>query len=541
METISGEPSLSGHLGSVEAIVSAAVQLGAQEVAGWSARERALVSSVPHVALPLRTISAAIAGGLDPLGEAYCRVRSGKERRQLGQTYTPPGIIASMLDWAAGAVTPAHVIDPGSGSGRFTVAAGRRFPQARLLAADIDPVATLMTRAAAAAAGMAGRTSVLLCDYRALPASRADGTRLYLGNPPYVRHHQIEPSWKRWLLATAAARGLDATALAGLHAYFFLATAEHGRPGDAGAFITSAEWLDVNYGTLIRQLLLDGLGGQGIHLLDPVVAPFADAATTGVVTTFLIGSRPRSIRFRAVGSAAELGSLDGGKPVAADLLARAPRWTSLIRSGPALPAGWTELGELCRVHRGTATGANQVWVTSAGATSLPPRVLFRSVTRARELFAAGPALECADHLRFVIDLPADLGELGEPGEDARDAVDRFLRQAMRCGVADGYLASHRRSWWRIGLPPPAPILATYMARRPPAFVRNLAGARHLNIAHGLYPREPLPAAVLDALAAALRSCVAVSQGRTYAGGLTKFEPREMERLPVPGLALLNAG
>jgi hypothetical protein len=85
---------------------------------------------------------------------------------------------------------------------------------------------------------------------------------------------------------------------------------------------------------------------------------------------------------------------------------------------------------------------------------------------------------------------------------------------------------------------PAPILATYMARRPPAFVRNLAGARHVNIAHGLYPREPLPAAALDGLAAFLRRSVSPRQGRTYAGGLTKFEPGEMERLPVPAPDLL---
>jgi adenine-specific DNA-methyltransferase len=87
---------------------------------------------------------------------------------------------------------------------------------------------------------------------------------------------------------------------------------------------------------------------------------------------------------------------------------------------------------------------------------------------------------------------------------------------------------------------PAPILATYMARRPPAFVRNLAGARHVNIAHGLYPREPLPAAALDGLAAYLRRSVTTGQGRTYAGGLTKFEPGELERLHVPAPSLLPA-
>jgi len=31
----------------------------------------------------------------------------------------------------------------------------------------------------------------------------------------------------------------------------------------------------------------------------------------------------------------------------------------------------------------------------------------------------------------------------------------------------------------------------------------------------------------------LRHTVSVQDGRTYAGGLTKFEPREMERLTIP--------
>jgi adenine-specific DNA-methyltransferase len=79
-----------------------------------------------------------------------------------------------------------------------------------------------------------------------------------------------------------------------------------------------------------------------------------------------------------------------------------------------------------------------------------------------------------------------------------------------------------------------------MARRPPAFVRNLAGARYLNIAHGLYPREPMSAAALDSLAAFLRGSVMDGRGRVYAGGLVKFEPGEMQRLPVPGPHLLAA-
>jgi hypothetical protein len=90
------------------------------------------------------------------------------------------------------------------------------------------------------------------------------------------------------------------------------------------------------------------------------------------------------------------------------------------------------------------------------------------------------------------------------------------------------------------LKPPAPILCTYMARRPPAFVRNRCAARHINIAHGLYPRGTMADATLDALAAFLRGNVAQSSGRTYAGGLTKFEPKELEQIAVPPLAELGA-
>jgi hypothetical protein len=80
-----------------------------------------------------------------------------------------------------------------------------------------------------------------------------------------------------------------------------------------------------------------------------------------------------------------------------------------------------------------------------------------------------------------------------------------------------------------------PILCTYMARRAPAFVRNKVLARHINIAHGLYPRAPLSDAELRAVLAYLRSFTSTTGGRTYAGGLIKFEPKELERTLLPRL------
>ena len=543
-QTVSVESDTLEHMfvpTSVPELVAFALALGAAEVGELSENERTLsdgtVDACPST-VEVDWLKGLILAGEDPLGDAYCAIRSPQERRPLGQTYTPKAIVNAMIAWASNQETPVRVVDPGAGSGRYLLAASKAFPHAALFGVDVDPLATLMLRANLAVMGAADRTSVVLGDYRALALPEIEGPTLFLGNPPYVRHHLIEPEWKAWLTRTARLRGMDASALAGLHVHFFLATAEHGRDGDYGAFITSAEWLGVNYGKLVRQLLLGRLGGTSLHVLSPEAAPFADAATTGAIACFSVGTRPQSMQLRQVASVDELGGLDSGRAVSRQRLAESNRWSVLTRVTPKLPEGFIELGELCRVHRGTVTGANDVWVQRNPTPNLPGRVLFPAVTKARELFNAGARLASTNELRHVIDLPVDLDVL-EAGE--REQVESFLRIAEARKVREGYVASNRKAWWSVGLRAAAPILATYMARRPPAFVRNDAEARHINIAHGLYPREQVDGTMLDLLADHLRSAVTTSQGRTYAGGLVKFEPKEMERIPVPTWEMLGAG
>ncbi len=489
-----------------------------------------------HGVLDPGELVSAIRQGDDPLGDAFVRLRSPKQRRPLGAVYTPQGIVEAMVGWIAGKEQPARIVDPGAGSGRFVLQAGRVIPDASLVAIELDPLAALLCRANLTAAGFDDRSTVMVEDYREAELGRCDGVTAFVGNPPYVRHHQIESRWKRWLTATAKSRDLPVSALAGLHVHFFLATLLAAKPGDIGAFITSAEWLDVNYGKLMRGMLTDGLGGESVHVLAPEAQAFEDAATTASVTCFQIGSEARSVKMRRVANASDLADLSKGRRVTKQRLMQEKRWSPLLAPTPPVPDGFVELGKLCRVHRGAVTGANATWITTANDPQLPKRTLFPSVTKAREPFDADDSvLSSLLSLRAVIDLPADLSELDE---DDRELVNRFLRYAERDGAHSSYIARHRKPWWSVGLRSPAPILATYMARRPPAFVRNLAGARHVNVAHGIYPRDPLSDDALNNLAASLRSGVSVAQGRTYAGGLTKFEPSEMERIPVPNPALL---
>jgi hypothetical protein len=437
-----------------------------------------------------------------------------------------------MVDWSAAIDTPVRVIEPGTGSGRFLLAAGRRFPQAALVAVETDPLAALICRANLAAAGLAQRAVVRLEDFRSAGLEETDGRTLYIGNPPYVRHHHIDAAWKNWFKEEAAGLGFKASALAGLHVHFFLAIALRARREDYGTLITAAEWLDVNYGRLVRELFLNRLGGRSVAMIAPEAEPFPGTRATGAITTFVVDSPLSSVRFRRVDRLPELNGLSSGRRVSRAEMAAAPRWSHLSRKPRRMPQGFIELGELCRVHRGQATGANRVWIAGQHSAGLPENVLRPTVTKARELIANGIVLSGTQPLRRVIDLPADLSGFSRR---EKAAIERFLRNAEQAGARESYIARHRSPWWSVGLRAPAPILATYMARRPPVYVLNTAEARHLNIAHGLYPREPLTAATLRSLVRYLREAATVQGGRVYAGGLTKFEPREMERIPVPRL------
>ena len=443
-----------------------------------------------------------------------------------------------MIEWAAAepGTPPARVVDPGTGSGRFLLAAAQAFPQAQLIGAEIDPLAVKLCKATATAAGYGDRLTVHAGDYRTIELPKIEGRTLFIGNPPYVRHHQITDEAKHWFAETAARLGFRASKLAGLHIHFFLRTREIARPGDFGAFITSAEWMDVNYGSVLRKMLANGLGGTALHVLGADAQPFEGAMTTGAIACFRVGNRPKTFAVRTVNTLDELKPLAEGKRVSGAAGATATRWSTLMQPAKRRPAGVIELGELFRVHRGQVTGMNAVWIAGPEARDIPARFLFPAVTRARDLLGLSGDLETLNALRRVIDLPVDLHEL-TAGE--RQKVDRFLKWAKSQGAHASYVAENRRAWWAVGLRAPPPILCTYMARRAPAFIRNVAGARFINIAHGLYPRQPMTDNDLTVVLRYLRETVVTGSGRTYAGGLVKFEPGEVERLHIPIRALLD--
>src|SRR5690554_353854 len=112
------------------------------------------------------------------LGQVYQRLRDKKEKKGLGQVFTPPAAVEAILHLVEG---DAHnILDPACGAGDFILSAARRWPGARLQGVDIDPLALAVTSTRLDLQGISAQlvqADVLCAD---LPSFD-----LVLGNPPW--------------------------------------------------------------------------------------------------------------------------------------------------------------------------------------------------------------------------------------------------------------------------------------------------------------------------------------------------------------------
>ena len=463
----------------------------------------------------------------DALGEAYCLANDAQSRRSQGITLTPAWLVGRMLDEVVddGFDT---IVDCGAGTGRFAIAAAQRFPAARIIAVEQNPDLAALLRQRLWECGLRQRVDVIEGDFRSVHVPKV-GKTLFLGNPPYVRHHDIAPQWKAWYAHRMAEFGLSASRLAGLHIHFMLRCAELMQPGDALCLVTSAEWLDNGYGSAPRSLLGFGtpLAANGLWLAAGAQPVFADALVSSVVVRADCGVSVRPVR---------TGVIDGGRLQTLHELPLAQfsatnRWSAWCQPAWACAPTGIELGDIFRVTRGQVTGLNAAWVLAREHADLHESLSMPSVTRARELIDDVVATQAGvAHLRRVASLPADLDAVPD---EHRDAVARFLDRARAMGADQTYIARHRKPWHAVAMREPPAAFVSYMGRRPPVFRANPWRASFINIAHGLYPRQAMPAATLTRLLTHLNCATDMHAGRMYGGGMAKFEPGDIARLRVP--------
>lgn len=482
------------------------------------------------------------------------------ERNRLGQFATPFELACPITEYALTLLpqsAPLRFLDPAVGAGAFFSALRHSVSPDRIEAAEgyeLDSHYGIPAQGLWSASGL----QVHLDDFTRTAAPETDAGRfnLIVCNPPYVRHHHLAGDEKGRLhrLARQVA-GLPLSGLSGLYCYF-LALA-HGWMASDGiaAWLIPSEFMDVNYGKVIKHYLLDRVTLLRVHRFDPIDVQFEDALVSSAVIWLRNASAPaeHEVEFTFGGS---VSAPRMSRMIRADVLTREPKWTRFPNAEVRPAKKGVTLGDLFTIKRGVATGGNDFFILSKERiVSLGlPMECFRPILPGPRYLSTDEVMnDCdgnpaTDRSLFLLDCRLQEDEI----QTRYPSLWRYL-QSGKPEVSSRYLCRHRNPWYAQEERPHTPFVCTYIGRgdakngRPFRFILNHSQATAANVYLLLYPKAALAlalardASLLRKLWQALNLIDAhdlLAAGRVYGGGLHKLEPRELAQAPADGIVAI---
>ena len=358
-------------------------------------------------------------------------------------------------------------------------------------------------------------------------------------------------AYKRLLLKLAHIR---LSGLSGLYCYFIALAHPWMSEGGVAGWLIPSEFMDVNYGRMLKQYLLCDVTLLHIHRFDPNNVQFDDALVSSAVVWFRKKKPPADHQVVFSYGGTMQTPVLSSKISIHDLQA-ADKWTKFPKYGPSIEREGYRLADLFTIKRGLATGDNSFFIVDeAKANNLNlPRRFLRPVLpstryiKADEINADSAGFPLLDKRLFLIDCDRSEEEIARE----QPALWAYLKTGIE-RVAPRYLCRSRRIWYGQERRPAAPIVCTYLGRsdherRPFRFLLNNSQATATNVYLMLYP-QPLLAKQLMLRPDGMRSLwhalnsidreTLLGNGRVYGGGLHKLEPRELGNVPADKLAAL---
>lgn len=387
-----------------------------------------------------------------------------------------------------------------------------------------------------------------------------ESVNFLISNPPYVRHHYIDQEKKARLTAmTMAETGLAFSGLAGLYCYFVLCAHKWLAPNAISGWLIPSEFMDVNYGGILKKYLLNHVRLLRVHRYNPESCKFDDALVSSCVVWFKneIVSENYDIEF-SYGGSHEKPEICG--KIDKNTLEKHRKWTHVLEKesidGQAHCLKIPTLGDFFTIKRGLATGDNDFFILSREQIEdldldmqfftpiLPsPRHL-----KSNEVFGDKDGHPCLDKQYFLLSCTLPEKEVKE----YHPSIWNYLNKGKET-TAQKYLCRNRKVWYFQEKRMSTPFLCSYMGRGkkehavPFRFILNHTNAIATNSYLMLYPKAFLEEIIAQSPDLSYKiwkilSNIAVNdlvcEGRIYGGGLKKIEPKELSSVKCPRLAEL---
>lgn len=387
-----------------------------------------------------------------------------------------------------------------------------------------------------------------------------DGKQQYrsiVANPPYIRHHRLDESFKQRLRKlTLEITGQRFDGRAGLHIYFLIKAlsllARNGRL----AFIVPADICEGVFASKLWSWICRNFRLEGVVTFAPDATPFPGVDTNAVVL-FIRNSAPSDkytwAMFKEPAADAFLDYVEGDFPIVntPDYVSVQRELTEGLNTGlnRAMPTETHEycMGDVCRVMRGIATGGNELFFMTqkkANSLGIGAQFLRPAIGRTRDCQSEVLTPEILEALEEA-ERPNVLLALDDRAtEEFPRAIQDYLQVGVDLGLPDRALIKQRRPWYKMEKRKVPPFLFAYLGRRNARFIENKTQAVPLTgflciYVHDQYQDyvQNIGMLLRDSEVLALLPSVA----KSYGGGAIKVEPRSLEKLPLPLSALRRAG
>ena len=464
--------------------------------------------------------------------------------REKGQFWTPDWIAEPMTEYVL-ADKGGLLFDPAVGTGAFfraaKVVAAEKGLAIRFAGMEIDPTVLCQPPED-------DIFSVRIADFVLQPPQAK--FQAIVANPPYIRHHRLDPEKKTRLKQLAVqiiGKPLDGRA--GLHVYFLLIALSLLEKNGRLAFIMPADTCEGKFAPDLWNWIAANFALDAVITFSPEATPFPNVDTNPLI--FFIRKAPPKPQFlwvrcyRPATDALKKWVRSGCKNVSEQDLFVVDRdlkeGLSTGLSREPLPNNNTGylLGDFVKVMRGIATGANDFFfmtVEKARELEIPEEYLIRAVGRTRDIPGDEITLETIEMLERQGRPTLLLALSGDDIEAFPDSIRRYLQAGERLGLPKRPLIAKRKPWYKMEVRVPPPFLFAYLGRRNSRFIRNTARVVPLTSFLCVYPKhsgkeylEQIWKILVHPDTAANLSKI----GKSYGDGAIKVEPRLLEKLPIP--------
>ncbi len=477
--------------------------------------------------------------------------KTKKDRNKLGQFSTPRSLADDLLAYAKTILDTDKVrfLDPAFGMGSFYTALVKNFGK------NVEALGFEIDKQYFSAAKEVWKEFIKLqlenADFTGLKAENYKKANLLVCNPPYIRHQHLEKSTKERLKREAQQiTGLELSGLAGLHAYFMLLCHEWLDDEGLAMWLVPSEILEVNYGKKVRDYLLHNVRLERVHFFDHLDGQFSDALVSSCIIIYRKASPAANHAVEISAGSSFLQPEEQISFLPQDLNDKAKWSKHLLKEANAAPSVASgKLGDLFTIKRGIATGDNSFFVLTkeqALTLGLPKKYLHNLLPSSRFLKSDVIGLDeegflDVDKKLVLLDIDLSLEEI----QQCYPRAYGYLQEGIARGVDKGYLTSRRSPWYSQEKRQPPQYFVRYMNRESkdgsmhPIFIKNEADALATNSYLMLY-EKPLQIfetiardekKMWDALRKGLDKTL-YKHGRTYGGGLVKFEPGELKEIPI---------